>query len=109
MVHGDFLAVLAIVRNQAVAQLDNAVGVLGDVRLVSYEDDGTMVLLVKFLESPDLRERLEARFGSSDIRRRCCADPVDLLLWVETQRFWRDSMAASVLALTIGGASDMVP
>jgi hypothetical protein len=47
-----------------------------------------------FLDSPGLAALLEKRFGSSDIRRRCCSKPRDLLLWVETQRFWCDSMAA---------------
>ena len=48
----------------------------------------------EFLQSPQLAELLQHRFGSSDIRRRCYAAPRDLLLWVETQRFWCDSMAS---------------
>ncbi len=47
----------------------------------------------EFMESNKLANLLEARFGSSDIRRRCLAKPEDLLLWVETQKFWCDSMA----------------
>ncbi len=47
----------------------------------------------KFLESDTLAESLLSRFGSSDIMRRSCSDPRDLLLWVETQRFWTRSMA----------------
>ncbi|MBI4556912.1 MAG: beta-galactosidase trimerization domain-containing protein [Candidatus Hydrogenedentes bacterium] len=46
-----------------------------------------------YLESPELAALLEERFGSSDIRRRCCGTPRDLLLWVENQRFWQQSMA----------------
>jgi hypothetical protein len=47
----------------------------------------------EFLESQDLAASLRDRFGSSDLRRGCAA-PRDLLLWVETQRFWSDSMAS---------------
>ena len=46
-----------------------------------------------FLDSDGLAAALKMRFGSADIRRRCCGTPRDLLLWVETQRFWCDSMA----------------
>ena len=46
-----------------------------------------------FLQSDRLASRLEERFGSSDLRVRCCPTPRDLLLWVETQRFWCDSMS----------------
>ncbi len=41
----------------------------------------------EFLESPELAELLESRFGSSDVKRRARTRPRDLLLWVETQRF----------------------
>jgi len=47
----------------------------------------------EYLESDQLAGLLEERFGSSDIRRRCCSDPNKLLLWVETQRFWAECMA----------------
>ena len=47
----------------------------------------------EFLESRELAELLHGKFASSDVRRRCCSTPKDLLLWVETQRFWCDSMA----------------
>ncbi|MCG3199377.1 MAG: hypothetical protein GHCLOJNM_03891 [bacterium] len=47
----------------------------------------------RFLESPELADELKRTFGSSDLRRRCRTDPKALLLWVETQRFWCDSMA----------------
>lgn len=47
-----------------------------------------------YLESPELAQTLEERFGSADIRRRCCGAPREMLLWVETQRFWCDSIAA---------------
>ena len=47
-----------------------------------------------FLKSPRLAGLLEERFGSSDVLRRCCSKPRDLLLWVETQRFWSGSMAS---------------
>ena len=47
----------------------------------------------EFLKSERLAERLEERFGSSDLLRRCRTEPRDLLLWVETQRFWSRSMA----------------
>lgn len=48
-----------------------------------------------FLKSQGLAELLKQRFGSSDIRRRCCSNPRDLLLWVETQRFWCESVAST--------------
>lgn len=47
----------------------------------------------QFLESPSLAGLLQHRFGSADIRRRCCGTPEALHLWVETQRFWCASMA----------------
>jgi hypothetical protein len=47
----------------------------------------------QYLESDELASRLNLRFDSSDIKRRCCSNPRDLLLWVETQRFWCQSMA----------------
>jgi hypothetical protein len=49
----------------------------------------------EFLESPQLAGQLQARFGSSDVRRGCLSEPRALLLWVETQRFWCKSMAAA--------------
>lgn len=47
----------------------------------------------KFLASGELKKQLQEKFGSDDVRRRCLASPKDLLLWVETQRFWCDSIA----------------
>jgi len=47
----------------------------------------------QYLESKELARLLKNRFGSSNIQQRCCATPRDLLLWVETQRFWCESMA----------------
>jgi len=48
----------------------------------------------EFLEDRKLAALLEAKFGSPDIRRRCRSKARDMLLWVETQRFWCDSMAS---------------
>lgn len=48
----------------------------------------------EFLESRALAKLLEQRFDSADIRARCCGTPSDMLLWVETQRFWCRSMAS---------------
>jgi len=53
----------------------------------------------EFLESDALATLLENRFASSDIRRRCSSNPRDLLLWVETQRFWCESMASQFARL----------
>ena len=47
----------------------------------------------RFLESEELRDRLQDRFGNAQVRKRCCESPRDLLLWVETQRFWCNSVA----------------
>ncbi len=47
----------------------------------------------RFLESDELANILMAKFGSADLKKRCCAGPRELLLWVETQRFWCKSMA----------------
>ena len=56
-----------------------------------------------YLESEELASVLKARFGSADIRRRCCGTQRDLLLWVETERFWCDSMAGLFARLkTVG-------
>lgn len=52
-----------------------------------------------FLDGPELASKVQERFGSSDIRRRCLSNPRDLLLWVETQRFWCDSMAHTLARL----------
>jgi len=49
----------------------------------------------EFLKSDELAELLRQPFGSSDIRRRCRSNPRELLLWVETQRFWCESMAST--------------
>lgn len=49
----------------------------------------------EFLKSHELAELLKQRFGSADIRRRCRSNPRDLLLWVETQRFWCESVAST--------------
>ena len=46
-----------------------------------------------YLHSEALADLLKQRFGSADIKRRCCANPKELMLWVETQRFWCQSMA----------------
>lgn len=61
----------------------------------------------QYLESTDLKGVLQDRFGSSDIMRRCCGSPRDLLLWVETQRFWCDSMAGLLARIKQVG-SDVV-
>ena len=47
-----------------------------------------------FLGSPSLADALEAQFGSADLKRRCVVMPKDMLLWVETQRFWCASIGA---------------
>ncbi len=52
-----------------------------------------------YLKSNDLARRLEAKFGSSDVRRRCLTDPRRLLLSAESQRFWSDSMASTLARL----------
>ncbi len=58
-----------------------------------------------YLESPELAATLMERFGSADIPRRCCGAPREMLLWVETQRFWCDSIAALFARLKgVGGA-----
>ncbi len=59
----------------------------------------------EFLESNELAHQLENQFGSSDVRRRCCATSKDLLLWVETQRFWCDSMGSLFHQLKEDGRS----
>jgi len=56
-----------------------------------------------YLQSDALATLLLERFGSSDIKRRCCANPPDLLLWVETQRFWCRSMAEQFARLKMQG------
>lgn len=53
----------------------------------------------EYLHSRELSEQLSARFGSSDIARRCLDLPRDRLLWVETQRFWCRSMADTLARL----------
>ncbi|HPA46453.1 MAG TPA: beta-galactosidase trimerization domain-containing protein [bacterium] len=47
----------------------------------------------EYLESKDLATLLENKFGSSNIKRRCRETPNDVLLWVESQRLWCQSMA----------------
>lgn len=47
----------------------------------------------RYLESAMLAERLTRQFGNANIKMRCCDTPRDLLLWVETQRFWCRSIA----------------
>ena len=59
----------------------------------------------QYLDSPELKAVLKSRFGSDDIRRRCCGTPKDLLLWVETQRFWCDSMARLLARLKNDGGT----
>ncbi|HNT89524.1 MAG TPA: hypothetical protein PKL84_16805, partial [Candidatus Hydrogenedentes bacterium] len=56
-----------------------------------------------YLESEELAGVLHDRFGSADVRRRCCATPRDLLLWVETQQFWCNSIAAMFARLKEAG------
>jgi hypothetical protein len=53
----------------------------------------------QFLESRELAALLQQRFQTTDIRHRCCSTPRDLLLWVETQRFWCQSMASQFARL----------
>ncbi|MEW6237639.1 MAG: beta-galactosidase trimerization domain-containing protein [Candidatus Omnitrophota bacterium] len=59
----------------------------------------------EFLKSRELADLLNRRFGSADIRRRCRSNPRDLLLWVETQRFWCESMASTHARLKQVGRS----
>jgi hypothetical protein len=58
---------------------------------------------LNYLQSAELAAQLEKRFGSADIGRRCCGTPRDLLLWVETQRFWCQSMADQFARLKTQG------
>ncbi|MFB3788823.1 MAG: hypothetical protein ACE15F_20885 [bacterium] len=60
----------------------------------------------EYLQSPELAGALQDRFGSPDIRRRCLGTPPDLLLWVETQRFWCQSMADTLARLKRGGQEE---
>ncbi|MDQ1256618.1 MAG: hypothetical protein QG656_1216, partial [Candidatus Hydrogenedentes bacterium] len=56
-----------------------------------------------FLESKQLAGTLEAKFGSSDIRKRCLATPEAMMRWVETQRFWCESMTRMFARLKADG------
>ncbi len=70
-----------------------------EIRHVAEHQRGAFVQTIlrreflSFLQSRELAGLLENKFGSADIRKRCCGTPRDLLLWVETQRFWCASMA----------------
>ncbi len=56
-----------------------------------------------FLASEALKKQLHATFGSDDVRRRCLGTPKDMLLWVETQRFWCGSIAKMFTRLKADG------
>ncbi|MBN1348279.1 beta-galactosidase trimerization domain-containing protein [candidate division KSB1 bacterium] len=56
-----------------------------------------------FLSSPELAVRLKEQFGSADLQKRCCTTPRELLLWVETQRFWCKCMADQFARLKAEG------
>ncbi|HPO16174.1 MAG TPA: beta-galactosidase trimerization domain-containing protein [Candidatus Hydrogenedentes bacterium] len=61
----------------------------------------------EFLTSSELKKQLLEKFGSGDVRRRCLATPKDILLWVETQRFWCDSIATMFARLKKEGKKQL--
>mgnify|MGYP000905347759 CR=1 FL=1 len=61
-----------------------------------------------YLSSSKLAVLLNEQFGSSDIRRRCCTDPKELLRWVETQRFWCDCIARQFSSLRTAGQTELI-
>ncbi|NLP10623.1 hypothetical protein GX408_09540, partial [bacterium] len=63
---------------------------------------------LNYLSSSELAMLLNKQFGSSDIHRRCCTEPKELLRWVETQRFWCDCIAQTFSRLKAVGQSARV-
>ncbi len=62
---------------------------------------------LNYLSSAELAVLLNEQFGSSDIHRRCCTDPKELLRWVETQRFWCDCVAQQFSSLRAAGQTEL--
>jgi len=63
---------------------------------------------LNYLSSSKLAALLNEQFGSTEIRRRCCTDPKELLRWVETQRFWCDCIAQQFNQLRAAGQTELM-